>query len=106
MNVRALVSLPDGYYDLFTDLPSEWFHVTLVLNGAGDGIKFYTDGIESASGTELTGQPGYQGNNGLVAGRFYVTVSDRYADVEVDELKFWNRELASDEVLSLYEEYN
>lgn len=96
-----------GFYDAFTSKPSGWFHLVLTLNPTRDEVKIYNNGQFDDSGNTPVYPDNFSGGtNGLVIGRFYIDRDERYGKIEIDELTFWNRELTSAEVLSLYQQYS
>lgn len=78
--------------------------MALVYHSTGDGLTVYQNGAEVSTDTSPSGSYAL-GSNTMVIGRFYDNKDQSYADIEVDELTFWNRELTASEVLSLYQQY-
>ena len=78
------------YLTIVTERPGDWFHLTIVYEGKGNGFKVYYDGVLkhfqpyrfTASRIESTGR--------MVIGRQYVSGNNHYAAVMVDELTLWN----------------
>ena len=82
--------------------PSGWFHVVMVLYGAGEELVAYQDKVQtrSTNKTPSSNQP-YSGKT--VIGRWFVDFHGAYTSLSMDELTFWNRPLAQKEVDQLYE---
>ena len=86
----------------FADRPSGWFHIVMVLHGAGDELVAYQDKVATRS-TEKQLKSNHQLYSGkTVIGRTYVDDDSNYTSLILDELTFWNRPLTQEEVDQLY----
>ena len=105
---RNYVTVKTGIF--WADVPKTndlWIHLVLNFIGpnGGQGIQAFKDGtlqehdLYDYSGTYTDG-----GGQVVVGGR-YVSISQDYALVEVDELVFFNKALLEEEVKELYNMY-
>ena len=85
----------------------QWIH--LVLNYIGpifqEGVQAFSDGTLRSSNQGIGFGTQTPGDGRVVVGRRYVSRNDDYAQVEVDELVFFNRALLEEEVRELYNVY-
>ena len=101
---RYKVSLRDGFFQLNEERPeTEWHHMVLNYIGPeeGQGITLYNNGIRTKTGTTKKDDPAGKGNGKVVIGKFYTDRNERYSNVEMDELYFFNQALDSDLVSAL-----
>ena len=105
---RNYVKVKTGSF--WADVPKTndlWIHLVLNFIGpnSGEGIQAFKDGtlqerdLYDYSGTYTDGE------GRVVIGRKYVSISQDYAHVEVDELIFFNQALLEEEVNELYNMY-
>ena len=99
--------LPDGKFSAGYPQPSGWTHFLLNYIGPsnGDGIRVYSDGVEVASGTTKTSESFPAGNGRVVVGRFYTSGDAYYTNTEVDELIYFNKALATEEIEAVLNAY-
>ena len=74
-----------------SELPTRWFHLTIIYEGKGNGFKVYYDGVLKSSDSE--GHPtGYEARSSgrIVIGRKSTTYNGYNSEVMVDELALWN----------------
>lgn len=71
---------------------NEWSHVAMVSNGTN--VKIYLNGKESINNTALASEV----FNKINLGRYGNGRSDRYTNLEMDEVCIWNRPLTRDEI--------
>ena len=72
--------------------PNQWSHVALVSNGTN--VKIYVNGEESINNTALPAEA----VTALDIGRYGRGYSDRYTNLELDEVCIWDRALTIDEI--------
>lgn len=72
--------------------PNEWSHVALVSNGTN--VKIYVNGVESTNSTAISSEI----ISTLNLGRYGRGRTDRYTNIELDEVSIWNRPLSKDEI--------
>ena len=72
--------------------PNQWSHVALVSNGTN--VKIYVNGEESLNNTALPAEAVIA----LDIGRYGRGYSDRYTNLELDEVCIWDRALTIDEI--------
>ena len=96
--------MKDGYFTIELPMPARWVHVTLNYIGPenGQGIRIYLDGTEVGSRTTKTVLARVAGDGRIVVGRRFTNQDMDYANVQVDELNFFNQSLTSAEVQSIY----
>ena len=84
--------------------PEGWFHLVLNYIGPADGqgITIYTDCILQGNVTIKNTYTQTRGDGRVVIGRRYTYSDERYANVEVDELTFWNQTLTLQEIQAIY----
>ena len=85
----------------------QWIHLVLNYIGpnSGQGIQAFKDGVLISQ--MKSGSSGIQtdGVGRVVVGRRLVSRNQDYAQVEVDELIFFNQALSAEEVRDLYNLY-
>ena len=98
--VRVFFSF-DGRFQVFklghtygvvsSELPTGWFHLTIIYEGKGNGLKVYYDGVLKSSDSE-SHPGGYdaRGSGRIVIGRKYAAYNGHNSEVMVDELALWN----------------
>ena len=105
LNCSFDLRLLDGYFWIIISRPSGWTHIVLNYIGPenGQGIQIYVDGLPTESAASKTSRPSQCGNGRVVVGRL---LTDRdhikdYADVDVDELLFFNEKLSDQQVIDI-----
>ena len=91
---------PQRAYIFITNEPSGWVHSVMVYHGVGQGITVYHDGRKIATDTSkkfLGSKP--KGNGQVLIGK---REAGDYTNVNVDELKFYNRQLSQKEIGNMY----
>ena len=71
----------------------------------GEGIEAFKDGVLRARHRSGHSSTYTDGDGRVVVGRRYVSSSQNYAHVEVDEFIFFNQALLEEEVRELYNIY-
>ena len=67
----------------------------------GEGIRVYYDGVQTGSDrTPSTGNPN-TGDGRVVLGRYYTNRDYYYANVELEELLFFNESLSEGQIMQL-----
>ena len=94
----------------WADVPKfnvRWIYLLLNFIGpsGGEGIEAFKDGTRRQIFRHGASNTYTDGDGRVVVGRRYVTRSQNYAHVEVDELVFFNKALMEDEVMELYNLY-
>ena len=72
---------------------------------AGEGIQAFRDGALRARHRSGHSNTYTDGDGRVVVGRRYVSRSQDYAHVELDELIFFNQALQGEDVMELYNLY-
>jgi len=84
-----------GSYPIYAN---NWYHITIV---AGDRIRLYVDGVLRGTSQERT--PPVINNQDVLVGAYRASPEFiRYYRGDLDELRFYNSELSSEEVYELY----
>lgn len=71
---------------------NQWSHIALVSNGTS--VKIYVNGVESVNNTALPSEVITK----LDIGRYGRGYTNRYTNLELDEVCLWNRALTIDEI--------
>ena len=85
-----MFELGHSYGVVSAELPSGWFHLTIIYEGKGNGFKVYYDGVLKFSDSES--RPGgydTRGSGRIVIGRKYAAYNGHNSGVMVDELALW-----------------
>ena len=85
----------------------QWIHLVLNFIGlnSGEGIQAFRDGALHSNNQIGASGTNTAGDGRVVVGRRYVSRSRDYAQVELDELIFFNEALSNEEVRELYSMY-
>ena len=93
----------DGWYGTGIQKPSGWVHIAMVYHGVRQGITGYVDGSQIGTGTSINPGHGGMGTGQVVIGRrVFSEEGPRYASVQVDELRMYNRQLSKEEIANMY----
>ncbi|MCB2204788.1 choice-of-anchor D domain-containing protein [bacterium] len=91
-------SPPDSYFYTPTGsiMPGRWYHLALVVNGPAGYAELYIDG-------ELSIRPtfsprSFDASTGLAVGGYYNSPSGSYLVGEIDEVRYWRRNLNEAEI--------
>ena len=86
------VDLANGFYLVNSNRRQrDWYHLTLMYHGEGNGVSVYHDGDEVGVATYLYPQSPRASSSGhMVVGTDLTDGSGRYSSVIVDELTFWD----------------
>ena len=90
-----------------TKTNNQWTHLVLNFIGpnGGEGIEAFKDGTRRQFSRYGATSTYTAGEGRVVIGRRYVSRSQDYAQVELDELIFFNKALLHNEVMDLYNLY-
>ena len=109
-NFRFKLILKEGWWEVYTILPTGWVHAVMVFHGThkvSNGVTAYVDktflrsdpGFANTTGNGLTDD-----GDGLVeiGTRRDNTGAHRHISLYMDEVKMYNRALSTDEVHQMY----
>ena len=100
---RCEVIVSTVYFHKELDVPSGWFHFTIVFHGPEHGQGFTVYGnTDSLTSTTLVNKTYISNSSGVVIlGKLYEERDRHFGSLVVDELTFWNRQLSESEVAKL-----
>ena len=80
--------------------PSGWTHYVMNYIGPneGEGSRLHLNGAEVGSDTTKAAASPSAGNGRIVVGRLYTNSDEHYANVQVDELIFFNQTLSPSDI--------
>ncbi len=83
----------------------EWFHLVLVFYGPEDGISVFVNGSYNES--DFTGNAGDFGeaSGNVILGKVFADRDIQFADVNVDEMYFWDLPLGAVVIEQIYDSY-
>ena len=95
--------MPDGLFVADLWPRSGWTHITLNFIGPddGQGIRIYLDGTQASSDVTKSNYNFSSGDGRVSVGRMYSGIDAFYADVDVDELFFFNAQLFNQQILDI-----
>lgn len=106
LNFRYRFYSSSGTFDSFLynqPLPSDWFHVAVVVHRNFTGITVYHDGVEVGEDLEVSNDSPDPAPGDLVVGRKYLNKDDVYKNVQLDEVTIWDVALTADEVQAIHD---
>ena len=95
MYCRFRITILDGVFTDIVAAPTGWTHIVLNYLGPDNeqGIRIYYNGTQVGSDSTRSAATYMPGDGRVVVGRFYVDYGDSYANVDTDELLFFNEAL-------------
>jgi energy-converting hydrogenase Eha subunit F len=88
--------------NFFLDLDNQYIHITIVCDYNNKTGKFYRNGIQFGTTTNLSGTPVFPLTNRIKYIGAYGLSSNAIVDGSLDEVRIYNRGLSADEVAAIY----